>query len=761
MSAARCSVLPTDNEGLEERDVDELWAHSVNDRGVRHRLADHLRGTAARARGFGDAFGAGDLAWYLGLAHDVGKGACAWQRGLLAAEASHGHVGTDHKLAGTWLARRIAGPFAACIYGHHGGLCSRDELQNILLSASGEMIGGWEATAAVVAKLVPEIRCDIPESLIPAWLNGELPGASTAPDMLARMLFSTLVDADFLDTEAHFSTARPASDLSIGDLADRYEERRAGVLAGRPSAPADGMRAEVYAQAVAAASGPQGMYRLAAPTGSGKTIAAGSFAVNHARTHGLRRVVLAVPFISITEQNAAVYRRLLDEPGRPVVLEHHSGADLDGKDAQGAWWRKLASENWDAPFVVTTTAQLFQSLFSNRPAAMRKLHRLAGSVIVLDEVQALPDRLLIPILSALRVLTERFSATVLLASATQPSYWRLKPFDGLPVHDVIADPGPLYERFRRVRYEWLLDPQPSLADIAAMLAAERQVLAVVNTTADSAALHRLVREQRSASFGECLHLSTRMGAQHRRDVIEQGRRLLENKEPVAMISTQLIEAGVDIDFPVVYRAWAPADSLQQAAGRANRNARLAEGRVVIFNPSDGGQPADSSYNAALAATRSYFGPGRADPDCLEELDRYYPERYALQNLERSGMGADIEKLRRELDFPQIAEKFRLIEDHTVAVAVPYPADDKLRLAGLIGRLRSADPRAAGDARHLLRELRPFLATIPKALARKALASGYAEPVIGDLLEWQGPYHPERGIDPADLTEVGTKEVYVW
>ena len=179
------------------------------------------------------------------------------------------------------------------------------------------------------------------------------------------------------------------------------------------------------------------MYRLAAPTGSGKTITAGGFAIRHARAHGLRRVIVTVPFISITEQNAAQYQRLLDEPGSPVVLEHHSGTDLDGSEAAASWWRKLAAENWDAPFIVTTTVQLFQSLFDHRPAAMRKLHRLANSVIVLDEVQALPDRLLIPILSALRLLTERFGCTVLLASATQPSYWSLAPFAGLRVHDVL------------------------------------------------------------------------------------------------------------------------------------------------------------------------------------------------------------------------------------------------------------------------------------------------------------------------------------
>lgn len=741
---------------------DELWAHSKNGRGARHRLADHLRGTEALARNFGDAFGAGDLAGYLGLTHDVGKSECGWQQGLLAVEGTRRPVGIDHKGSGAWLAQRSVGPFAMCIHGHHGGLPALAEFQNRLCGAGPELVREWEETAARCASVVPEITAG-PASLVPGWAVNAWEKDRVAVDLLTRMLFSCLVDADFLDTEAHFSeTPRPSFHAHIGGLADRYESRRKDLLAGRMPSPADQWRADVYAEAVARALGPRGMYRLAAPTGSGKTITAGGFAIRHAQVHGLRRVVLAVPFISITEQNAAVYSCLLDEPGSPVVLEHHSGAGLDGADASASWWRKLAAENWDAPFVVTTTVQLFQSLFDHRPAAMRKLHRLAGSVIVLDEVQALPDRLLMPILSALRLLTERFGSTVLLSSATQPSYWSLRPFADLDVRDVISDPEPLYERFRRVRYEWRTDPEPSMAEIAVEVAAERQVLAVVNTTADSAALHRLVEADWDGPPGSCLHLSTRMTAQHRRRVLETVRQLLDAGEPVALVSTQLIEAGVDVDFPVVYRAWAPADSLQQAAGRANRNARLAEGKVVIFRPSDGGQPRDASYKAAVAATEAHFGPGRADPDSLAELERYYPQRYALQDLERTSPGAEIETLRWEMDFPAVAERFQLIEERTVSVAVPFPADDaeRDRFDEILSRLRAGGPQAAGDARQLLRALRPYMATVPKRLARQAQERGWAEPIIGDLLEWQLPYHPVRGIDAAQLPDM-SQEVYVW
>jgi CRISPR-associated endonuclease/helicase Cas3 len=376
-------------------------------------------------------------------------------------------------------------------------------------------------------------------------------------------------------------------------------------------------------------------------------------------------------------------------------------------------------------------------------------------------VQALPDRLLIPILSTLRTLTECYGTTVLLASATQPSYWSLQPFHGLPVTDVIADAARVYTSLRRVLWEWQLKPKPTFQQIASQVAPEPQVLVVVNTTSDSAFLHRLLEERRNRSLGPCLHLSTRMAARHRRDVLGEIRDRLAARQPVAVVSTQLVEAGVDLDFPAVFRAWAPADSLQQAAGRCNRNARMPEGRVVIFDPDGGGHPADSSYRAALNSTCSNFGPDLNDPDDLAALERYYPERYARQHLEGSGTGARIQRLRQHLDFPEVATAFQMIEEHTVPVAVEYGDHEaRAQVRELADRLRSPDPVQAGEAGLLLRRLQPYLAALPKSLARKALADGHAEPVIGDLLQWRSPYHPRRGIDPAVLSQLDCAEVDV-
>jgi CRISPR-associated endonuclease/helicase Cas3 len=253
---------------------------------------------------------------------------------------------------------------------------------------------------------------------------------------------------------------------------DRFEARRKALLSGRPTSPVDRWRDEVYAASVDAAIGPTGLYRLPAPTGTGKTLAAAGFALQHAARHGKARVIVAVPFITITEQNAKQYRRLLDaedESGVRVVLEHHSSVDLDGS-SPGHRWQRLAAENWDAPFVVTTTVQLFESLFGRKPGRMRRVHRLANAIIVLDEVQALPHGLLPPIVDGLRILSERFRTTVLLASATQPELWALGPLRDVAVRDVIVDPASLYRALRRARYQWWLDPKPTLEQVARLVA---------------------------------------------------------------------------------------------------------------------------------------------------------------------------------------------------------------------------------------------------------------------------------------------------
>ncbi|WP_327386870.1 CRISPR-associated endonuclease Cas3'' [Streptomyces sp. NBC_01207] len=734
-----------------------LWAHSINWRGERHRLDDHLRGTGERAREHAEAFGCGEVAEFLGLAHDVGKGGCAWQCGLLRAEQEGGRVGLDHKQAGTVLAaKHLPWQFAAVVHGHHGGLPAATDLKALIKDFRSNGAHLAEPINRIV-DLIPELAPTTPP-VVPDWLSSARSDTALADvDLLTRMLFSSVVDADFLDTADHFrGRPRPRVQApAMAELRDRYELRRKEVLAGRQPSPIDQLRTDVYDQAVTAATGLRGIYRLHVPTGGGKTISGGGYALHHAAAHGMRRVIVAVPFISITEQNADVYRRLLDPDGagQPVVLEHHSSVDLDGTHGH---WSRLAAENWDAPFVVTTTVQLFHSLFARTPSAMRKLHRLAGAVIVLDEVQALPDRLLTPILSALRGLVEHFGATVVLSSATQPELSAIpatRPIAGRTTNTLLADgmTHTLNEKLRRVRYEWR--PDTTLAATAAEAVTHPQSLTVVNTTKNANTVHRTLTALRAdAQPGEIMHLSTRMTGGHRRETIAAIRTRLAHGAPVTAVSTSLIEAGVDLDFPRLYRAWTLPESMLQAAGRCNRDGRLnGPGTVVIYDPIDGGQPFDRTYRLSMTTARRLFGPDLADPDNLDALAAYYRTRYRTQTgrhaTDANGTtGETIEQLRTALDFPAVADAFQMIDDQSGSVVVirtALAAPDQQALWDAIRVLRASEPTGP----ETLRSLQAHTASIPLQELEAAINNRSALLITGDLYEWAGPYHPDRGIEP--------------
>jgi CRISPR-associated endonuclease/helicase Cas3 len=730
-----------------------------------HCLDDHLRSTAELASRFAEPFGGGQVAWWLGLLHDVGKASCEWQARLREVAGAGRPVGVPHKLLGARLAQdRGLGSFALAIAGHHGGLTSAAALKAELRSpAEAERSRQADATARlthVLPGLVDSGHIQPPE----AWHE------ALVREMAVRLCFSALCDADFLDTSAHFSgSAIPLAgpEADFGTLRDRYEQSRKQLLVGRPESAVDAVREEIYRACLQAAATVPGVFRLAAPTGSGKTISAGAFALHHAAAHGLRRVIVAVPFLTITEQNAQVYRDLLEGPGAAgVVLEHHSGADLDRPSQR---WAKLAADNWDAPFIVTTTVRLFESLFDRRPAAMRRLHRLAGAVIVLDEVQSLPHQMLVPILDGLRTLVSHFGATVVLSSATQPDFWHLSPWQNLPATEIIAEPAVLMSRLRRVNFVWHLDPEQDLPGLASDAAGSEQAMVVVNTTADARTVFEAWRG--TVPAGVAWHLSTRMCAAHRRRVLAEVRRRLTADEPVLLVSTQLIEAGVDIDFPLVYRVIAPADSLLQAAGRANREGRLpGKGTVIIVSPGDAGHP--PAYRKLVAATRVYFGPGKADPDCLAALRGYYQHIYGSLNLEdAAAVGQKIQQARRQMDFQAVTDgpadsatgkadrryAFRMITDDGIALVTPQGAADRAEQA-LIEDQADHVRTAARPDRQDLRELQPYITTLHPSTARRPGVTALMRPILGEsgqpgsLAEWAGGYDCDTGIDLDPHTE---------
>lgn len=739
----------------------KLWAHSLDDGGgCRHSLEDHLRGTAALARRFAAVFGGGDLAWWLGLLHDVGKACCEWQDRLLKVEGVKGRVGVPHKLLGAKLAReRGLGRFALAIEGHHGGLTALADLREQLRGISSQERARHLDALAAVEGLLPELADADPVAIPEAWVANPL-----VSEIAVRLVFSALCDADYLDTAAHFagdSEPRVEPDADFAELRNRFERRRRQLIDGRPSSPIDGIREEVYNECVRASTEPRGIFRLGAPTGVGKTISTAGFALHHAAEHGMRRVIVAVPFLTITEQNADVYRGLIGDQ----VLEHHSGIDFD---QPGQRFKKLAAENWDAPFVVTTMVRLFESLFDRRPAAMRRLHRLAGSVIVLDEVQALPHQMLVPILDGLRRLVEHFGASVVLSSATQPDFWHLGPFKDLRAVDIVSEPAALIERTRRVEFEWWTDPSPTLAEVAEDAADQGTALVVVSTTADAKAVFDVWNQQDNDG---AWHLSTRMCGAHRRRVLALVRDRLAKGRPVLLVATQLIEAGVDVDFPVVYRTLAPADSLLQAAGRANREGNLpGPGRVIIVDPPDAGRP--PSYKRLQNATRVHFGKGKADPDQLEALADYYRTVYDDLNLKGpDAVGQRIQAARRRLDFRAVTlgpkdpatgvhdhrYAFRMIDEDGLNVVTPQAAETEEGRAEVEAAIERVRTGVRPDLRDL-RLLQPYMTSVHRSALRRTGVLAQLAPILGEVessgsvAEWLGEYDRNTGISLDPGTE---------
>jgi CRISPR-associated endonuclease/helicase Cas3 len=444
-----------------------------------------------------------------------------------------------------------------------------------------------------------------------------------------------------------------------------------------------------------------------------------------------------VPFITITEQTADVYRSVFEiDGGLPVVLEHHSGAGADDFDddtfRQRELWSRLAAENWDAPIVVTTTVQLFESLFSARPGRCRRLHRLAHSVIILDEAQALPSHLLAPILDALRELTAHYGATVVLSTATQPAFEAVAPFRDLPATEIVNEPTRLFQSLARVAYEWRLDRPLSWADVADLMRSEPRVLAVVNTKRDAISLLDELADP------DALHLSTLLCGAHRRRVLAEVSRRLAAGEPCRLVSTQVIEAGVDLDFPVVLRAFGPLDAVIQAAGRCNREGRLSRGRVVVFEPANGGLPS-GVYRTATGIARVVLGHTGRDVHDPEVAWEYFARLFKTVDTDRE----QIQDQRAILNYSETARRFRMIEEDTESLVVTSygSGDERRRVRDLLDRLRRGGP----DGRDTLRQLQPYVVAVRKEQAALYRRQGLIAELMPGLGEWLGGYDDVRGL----------------
>jgi CRISPR-associated endonuclease/helicase Cas3 len=575
-------------------------------------------------------------------------------------------------------------------------------------------------------------------------LNDSNPPQPGRAALWLRMLFSALVDADFLDTEAYFDPAKAAQREGSLPLAwlkpalDRHLERLGAGGSGRVHAA----RADVLRQCRDKAARQPGVFRLTVPTGGGKTLASLAFALDHALAHGHRRVVYAIPFTSIIEQTADVFRHVFASLGDDVVVEHHSNAEAD--ESRENHRSRLACENWDAPLVVTTNVQLFESLFARRTSRCRKLHSLVDSVIVLDEAQLLPLEFLQPVVDVLRYLVQDFGATVLLCTATQPVLDAAAGFDpqrGLqrgigPVTEIIDDVPALYAALERVqvRLPPNLNEPRTWPDLADEIAGHDAVLAIVSRRADAAELFSLV-EARTGGAGACWHLSALMCPQHRSDTLGRIKAALAARRealaagreaaPVRVISTQLVEAGVDVDFPVVYRALAGLDSVAQAAGRCNREGRLAEpGQVHVFVPPTKAPP--GLLTLARDTCKAVWHDLPARPFALPLVEQYFKRLLydarstdAKRICEMLSLRPDMRALTLPLQLRSAADAFRLIDDDGATVLVRYRSaaarDDIEVLIGMLER--------DGPSRWSMRKLQRYGVTIHRRQTFQLLRDG--------------------------------------
>lgn len=720
-----------------------MFAHSCNFNGDRHDLVTHLRAVADTARSFGSLFDGGTLTYYAGLWHDLGKFHPGFQDYLRRCEADPNarERGPEHKGAGAVLAWAYCQPVSMLIQGHHGGLRSGNDARDWVRWRASDpvVLAAIEAARHTISDLEPAAPIPTPSALQDRH----------AAELYIRLLFSALVDADFLDTESHFRPDRTGErtppDISLDELWARFE-RNQDSLPHHARSIVDEARQAVYRDTLAAAERAPGIFRLTVPTGGGKTRSAMAFALRHAMKHGMKRVIVAAPYTSITEQTAQVYREIFgtDAHGREVVLEHHSQA-LAADDDDGDFHRRqatvrLAAENWDVPIVVTTTVQLFESLFSNTTSRLRKAHRMAGSVIVLDEAQTLPPRLLEPITDAIRQLTTWAGTTVVLSTATQPAFEAVEPFAGLSPVEIVAEPAYWFATLKRVGYEWQINEAMPWEDAAQRLREERQGLAVVNLKKDAAALLDALDDP------DALHLSTNLCGAHRRRVIEQVRRRLQRGKPCRLVSTQVVEAGVDLDFPFVMRAMGPLDAVIQAAGRCNREGKLEHGRVLVFQPEGDGTP-PGLYRTATDLARAMLAGGAILDDATTALE-YFRRLYDTVPMDAKG----IQPCREHFDYPKTAERFRMIEDETESVVIADygTEEEQWRVERDIRALRDGEGN-----RYLLRRLQPYVVSVYRHKAAELRRQGLVEPVVDGIGVWRGRYDAvrglvETGVDPDQL-----------
>ena len=635
------------------------YAHSLEDRPEEYwqPLKEHLLAVQKEAADRGRKFGAGKAAGQTGLFHDIGKYTEPYQKRLRGGPAvDHATAGAKmvNNLADT-MDRAMAQLIAYAIAGHHGGMPDMHRETGSLDERLKKQLDPLDSTW--MAEIRPDITSLWPEGFI---LDQERVAFQLS--FLTRMIFSCLVDADFRDTENFYATAEgktverdwPTLPEQIDQLCDSLNNHLAGFDS---KGKVNRLRGEILAHVRAQAHCSPGLFSLNVPTGGGKTLTSLAFALDHAKTHGLERIVYAIPFTSVIDQTAAIFRKVL---GNGVILEHHSAIDeTKFTKREGGDKLRLAMEDWAAPIVVTTNVQLFESLFSHRPSRCRKLHSLARSVIVLDEAQTIPLHVLRPSVAALDELARNYGSSIVLCTATQPAL-KAPDFKGGfdQVRELAPNPPHLHRQLARVTisHEGVLSDE----DLLNSLSQTKQGLVIVNSRKHALALFQQAKEDELKGI---IHLTTRQYAAHRRRILANVRQRLAVGKPCRLIATSLVEAGVDLDFPRVWRAEAGLDSIAQAAGRCNRegNSEKSDSIVTVFQSEEYRSPPELRQ---LAGDMQRIMGHHNDLLSPEAMEDYFQEVYWRKG---DGLGDDIlRKFKADqngtsFSFREVGETFRLIK----------------------------------------------------------------------------------------------------
>ncbi|MCY4444638.1 MAG: CRISPR-associated helicase Cas3' [Proteobacteria bacterium] len=665
-----------------------FFAHKNTHQSTWNPLATHLKNVGKMASCFAMP-ACKDMAKHAGFWHDLGKYRTPFQEYL--ANKRPRSKDTHHSVYGAYLAYSLEYlDIAFVIAGHHAGLHDISNLK--------KMFHDYPDLDNEISKLKDIFTQEV----------GSLPESIQQPDFThrsnnqdhqrltlefyIRMLFSCLTDADVLDAQRFSQGKKELPQPHLLEPTPMIEQLDAHMetLSEKTSSPLSQLRKNIHAHCRHAAKAPLGLFSLTVPTGGGKTLASMGFALEHAKMHQLERVIVIIPYLSIIEQNARVYRDIFDPKDQGIVVEHHSHVKEKDHNTNNepdkATTTTHITDNWDAPIVVSTTVQFIESLLSNQPSQCRKLHNIARSVVLLDEVHTLPHHLLDPLLNILRELTTNYQTSIVLSTATQPAF---KQSPTLPngfteneVTEIIPNPQKYFKHLRRITCH--LDNHTStwqdLADIWSTC--HHRALGIVNTKRQARDFYNTLCKSPHINPDHVFHLSSAMCPEHRSDVLKKVHHILNtptNQQPCYFVTTQVIEAGVDIDFPVVFRAMGPLDSLIQAAGRCNRENRLNQkGKLIIFQPEDNTLPAGDSYRLATNITINFLkNISNQNQDLTEQMissptifSDYFQKLYPLLERDSQQVGS-IQDSRKNFLFQCVSKKAQVIADNTTPVIVPY------------------------------------------------------------------------------------------